>query len=192
MEDGPKVTALALAADAVLSGCPRRLIGVRAAVRPALALAAGAVLSGCLDPGIDCWTRERYQAAARLPGGPIHEVQAGAYRGEVVTEDPDDWWTNARFTGEPCRMEVEHRPGGTWVRTHFLDEAVRLRARMGPGDSPFFTGETADGRAVVLQHRFGRPVSLTLTHYREDGTLSYGACGRWGAPYRECHVGPEQ
>ncbi len=158
----------------------------------ALALAAGAVLNGCLDPGIDCWTRERYQAAARIPDGPIHEVRAGAYLGEVVTENPGNWWTDARFTGEACRMEVEHRPGGTWVRTHFLDEAVRLRARMGPGDSPFFTGETADGRAVVLQHRLGRPVSLTLTRYREDGTLSYGACRPRGEPYRECHAGPEE
>ena len=155
----------------------------------ALILAAGAVLSGCVDPGIDCWTRERYQAAARIPSGPVHEVRAGTYPGEVVTENPDNWWTDARFTGEPCRIQVEHRPDGTYVRTHFLDEAVRLRARMGPGDSPFFSGETADGKPVVLQHHLGRPVSLGLTHYRADGTLSYGACGKRGAPYLECHGG---
>ena len=153
--------------------------------------AAGAALSGCIDPGIDCWTRERYQAAARIPGGPIHEVRAGTFRGEVVTENPDNWWTDARFTGEPCRIEVEHRPDGTYARTHFLDEAVRLRARMGPRDSPFFSGETAGGQAVVLQHHLGRPISLTLTHYRADGTLSYGACAKRGAPYLECH-GPRE
>ena len=32
---------------------------------------------------------------------------------------------------------------------------------------------------------------LTLTHYRADGTLSYGACGKRGAPYLECH-GPRE
>ena len=155
-----------------------------------LALAAGAGLSGC-DPGIDCWTRERDQAAARERSGPIPELRAGTYPGEVVVEDPDNWWTGARFTGQSCRIEVAHRADGTYVRTHFLEAAVRLRARMGPGDSPFFTGETADGEAVVLQHRLGRPVSLTLTHYGVDGTLSYGACGEQDAPYLECHVGPE-
>ena len=154
---------------------------------PALVLAAGAALSGCVDPGIDCWTRERYEAAARTPGGPIHEIRAGTYGGEVVTEDPDNWWTGARFTGEPCRMEIEHRPGGTYARTHFLDAAVALRARMGPGGTPFFSGETTDGKVVVLQHHLGRPVALTLTHYRADGTLSYGACGKREAPFLECH-----
>ena len=157
----------------------------------ALVLAAGAVPGGCADPGIDCWTRGHYQAAAPGPGGPIHEIRTGTYPGEVVIEDPDNWWTGARFTGEPCRMEVEHRPEGTYARTHFLDAAVRLRARMGPGDSPFFTGETADGKPVVLQHHLGRPVSLTLTHYRADGTLDYGACGKRGAPFLECHGGRE-
>ena len=154
---------------------------------PALVLAAGAALSGCVDPGIDCWTRERYEAAARTPGGPIHEIRAGTYRGEVVTEDPDNWWTGARFTDEPCRMEIEHRSGGTYARTHFLDAAVKLRARMGPGGTPFFAGETVDGKVVVLQHHLGRPVALTLTHYRADGTLSYGACGKQEAPFLECH-----
>ena len=152
-----------------------------------LALAAGAAPGGCADPGIDCWTREHFQAAARNPDGPIHEIRAGVYPGEVVTEDPDNWWTDARFTGEPCRIEVEHRPEGTYVRSHFLDAAVSLRTRMGPGDSPFFTGETTDGKPVVLQHHLGRPVSLTLTLYRTDGTLGYRACGKRGAPYLECH-----
>ena len=152
-----------------------------------LVLAAGAVLSGCVAPGIDCWTREHYEAAARIPGGPVPEIRAGTYRGEIVIEDPENWWTGARFTGEPCRMEIEHRPEGTYVRTHFLDAAVRLRARMGPGGTPFFSGETADGKAVVLQHHRGHPVSLTLTHYRADGTLDYGACGNRGAPFLECH-----
>ena len=154
-------------------------------------LAAGAVLGGCVDPGIDCWTREHYEAAARIPGGPIHEIRAGTYPGEVVIEDPENWWTGARFTGEPCRIEIDHRPEGTYTRTHFLDAAVRLRARMGPGDAPFFSGETAGGKAVVLQHHLGRPVSLTLTHYRADGTLDYGACGKQGAPFLECHSGRE-
>ena len=161
---------------------------VKAAV---LALAVGAAPGGCFDPGIDCWNRERYQAAARGPGGPVHEIRAGTHPGEVVVEDPDNWWTGVRFTGESCRMEVEHRPEGTYVRAHFLDAAVRLRARMGPEDSPFFSGETADGRAVVLQHRLGRPVSLTLTRYRADGTLNYGACAEPGAPLLECHGGRE-
>ena len=155
-----------------------------------LALAAGVGSSGC-DPGIDCWTRERDRAAALEWSGPLPEIRAGTYSGEVVVEDPDNWWTGARFTGESCRIEATHRAEGTYVRTHFLEAAVRLRARMGPGDSPFFTGETADGKAVVLQHHLGRPVSLTLTHYRADGTLSYGACGERGAPYLECHVKPE-
>ena len=153
-----------------------------------LTLVAG-VLSGggCVDPGIDCWTRERYRAAARIQSGPIGEIRAGTYPGEVVTENPGNWWTDARFTGEPCRIRVEHRPDGTYASTPFLDEAVRLRARMGPGDSPFFLGETADGQPVVLQHHVGRPIALTLTRYRTDGTLSYGACGKRGTPYLECH-----
>ena len=156
-----------------------------------LALTVGAMLGGCVDPGIDCWTREHYQAAARSPGGPIPEIRAGTYPGEVVIEDPENSWTGARFTGEPCRIEIDHRPEGTYVRTHFLDAAVRLRARMGPEDAPFFSGEMAGGKALVLQHHLGRPVSLTLTHYRADGTLDYGACGKRGAPFLECHGGRE-
>ena len=151
---------------------------------------AGVLLSGgCV--GSDCWTRERVRAASPSQTGPIGEIRAGAYLGEVVTEDPDNWWTNARFTGKPCRIEVEHRPDGTYAQTHFLDAPVWLRARMGPGDSPFFAGETADGKPVVLQHRLGRPVSLTLTTYEADGTLPYGGCGERATPYLECHRSPE-
>lgn len=157
----------------------------------ALALGIGALLGGgCMPHGFDCWTRERHRAAADNQTGPIGEIQAGAYLGEVVTENPGNWWTDARFTGEPCRIQVEHRPDGTYAKTHFMDAAVRLEARMGPGDSPFFSGETADGKAVVLQHRLGRPVALTLTPYEADGTLRYGACGKLGAPYLECHRKP--
>ena len=157
-----------------------------------LVLAAGAALGGCFDPGTDCWNREMYQAATQTSGGgPVHEIRAGTFPGEIAVEDPGNWWTGTRFTGESCRMEVEHRPEGTYVRAGFLDAAVRLRARMGPGDSPFFSGETADGKAVVLQHHRGRPVSLTLTGYRTDGTLNYGACGEREAPFRDCHGGRE-
>ena len=157
-----------------------------------LTLVVGALSGGgCTDPGNDCWTRARYQAAARGQTGPIREVRAGTYRGEVVREDPDNWWTGVQFTGKQCKIAVEHRSDGTYTHTHFMDEAVRLRARMGPGDSPFFSGETADGKAIVLQHHEGRPVSLTLTDYRADGTLNYGACGRREAPFLECHGGRE-
>ena len=98
-----------------------------------LALAAGAALGGCFDPGADCWNRELYQAAAQAPGGgPVHEIRAGTFPGEIAVEDPGNWWTGTRFTGESCRMEVEHRPEGTYVRAGFLDAAVRLGARMGP------------------------------------------------------------
>ena len=146
---------------------------------------------GYADPGSDCWTRARYQAAARSQTGPIREIRAGTYRGEVAREDPANWWTGVRFTGEQCKIAVQHRPDGTYIHAHFMDEAVRLRARMGPGDGPFFSGETADGKAIVLQHHEGRPVSLTLTDYRADGTLNYGACGRREAPFLECHGGRE-
>ena len=154
---------------------------------------AASVLSGggCMDLGFDCWTRDHYRAAARNEAGPIGEIQAGTYRGEVVTEDLGNWATNARFTGKPCRIEVGHRPDGTYAQTHFLGAAVKLQARMGPGDSPFFAGETADGKVAVLQHHLGRPVSLTLTRYEADGTLSYGACGERDTPYLECHRSPE-
>ena len=144
---------------------------------------------GCVwEP--DCWTRDRYRAASQSQMGPITEIQAGTYLGEVVTENPGNWWTDARFTGEACRIQVEHRPDGTYAQTHFMDAAVRLRVRMGPGDSPFFSGETADGKAVVLQHRLGHPVALTLAPYEADGTLRYGGCGERGAPYLECHRRP--
>ena len=159
----------------------------------ALVLAASALSGGgCVDLGFDCWTREHYRAAAPNEAGPIGEIQAGTYRGEVVTEDPGNWATNARFTGKPCRIEVAHRPDGTYAQTHFLNAAVKLQARMGPGDSPFFAGETVDGKVAVLQHHLGRPVSLTLTRYEADGTLSYGACGERETPYLECHRSPEQ
>ena len=156
------------------------------------ALVAVVLLSGCVKLGIDCWTREQYRAASQTQPGRIGEIRAGTYLGEVVTEDPGNWWTDARFTGEPCRIHVEHRPDGTYAQTHFVEGAVKLQARMGPGDSPFFSGETADGKAVVLQHRSGRPVSLTLTPYEADGTLRYGDCGEPGAPYLECHRRPER
>ena len=157
-----------------------------------LTLVFGVLLAGgYVDPGSDYWTRSRYQAAARSQTGPIREIQAGTYRGKVVREDPGNWWTGVRFTDKPCKITVEHRPDGTYTHTHFMDEAVRLRARMGPGDSPSFSGETADGKAIVLQHHEGRPVSLTLTDYRADGALNYGACGRREAPFLECHGGRE-
>lgn len=154
------------------------------------AVAAAVLLGGCVDLG-HCWTKDRYRAAAQGQTGPIGEIRAGAYAGEVVTENPGNWWTDARFTGKPCHIRVEHRADGTYAQTHFLDAVVRLGARMGPGDSPFFSGETADGRAVVLQHHLGHPVSLTLMSYSADGVLPYGGCGERGAPYLECHVAPE-
>ena len=157
-----------------------------------LALTAAALLGGgCENLGFDCWTQERYRAAASNQGGSIGEIQAGTTRGEVVTENPANWWTNARFTGNPCQIQVEHRPDGTYVQADFLDAAVKLHARMGPADSPFFAGETGDGKAVVLQHRLGRPVSLTLMRYEDDGVLSYGGCGQRETPYLECHHNPE-
>ncbi len=158
----------------------------------ALALVAGVLLaSGCMPQGFDCWTRERHRAATDSQTGTIGEIRAGTYSGEVVTENPGNWWTNARFTGKPCRIEVEHRQDGTYAHTHFVDAAVKLQARIGPADSPFFAGETADGKPVVLQHRSGQPIALTLTVYEADGTLRYGGCGSQTAPYLECHRKPQ-
>ena len=155
-----------------------------------LALGWVAVTGGCVDPGFDCWTRERIEAAgAERPQGPVREILEGVAAGEVVVADPANWWTGTRFTGERCRIEVEHRRSGTFVRTRFLDAAAKLEARMGPGDAPSFVGRTADGAAVVLQHHRGRPVSLTLARFEADGTLSYGACGERETPFLECHVG---
>ena len=157
---------------------------------PALmALGWTTVMSGCADPGIDCWTRERIEAAAQAVQGPVREILEGVVAGEVAREDPANWWTGVRFTGEWCGIAVEHRRSGTFVRTEFLEAAAKLEARMGPAGAPFFVGRTADGRAVVLQHHRGRPVSLTLTRFEEDGALSYGACGERETPFLECHVG---
>ena len=47
-----------------------------------------------------------------------------------------------------------------------------MEARLGPGDSPFFRGGASNGRPVVLQHRLGEPVSLAVTGYTKDGTLT--------------------
>ena len=158
-----------------------------------LALGLAAVTGGCADPGLDCWTRERIETAAREAQGPVREVREGVVAGEVVVEDPANWWTGARFTGETCRIEVEHRRSETFVHTRFLEAAAKLEARMGPGSAPFFVGRTADGAAVVLQHHRGRPVSLTLARFEADGTLAYGACGERETPFLECHAGgPEQ
>ena len=104
-------------------------------------------------------------------------------------EDPENWWTGAHFTGEGCRIKVWHQADGTYVETDFVAGGVRLAARMGAQDSPFFTGETRAGRAVVLQHYLGDPVSLTLTYYETDGTLNYASCGKPDGRFIECHVG---
>lgn len=41
-----------------------------------LTLIVGVLLcGGCIDPEINCWTRERYQAAARIQSGPIGEIR---------------------------------------------------------------------------------------------------------------------
>lgn len=158
-----------------------------------LALGWVTVTGGCTDPGTGCWTRERIEAAAQAARGPVREILEGIVAGEVVTEDPDNWWTGVRFTGERCEIGVEHRRTGTFVRAEFLEAAAKLEARMGPADTPFFVGRTTGGRAVVLQHHQGRPISLTLTRFEEDGTLSYGACGKRGTPFLECHAGgPER
>ena len=154
-----------------------------------LALGQAMVVGGCVDPGIDCWTRGRIEAAAQGTQGQVREILEGVVAGEVVTEDPGNWWTGARFTGRRCTVEVEHRRSGTFVQTEFLGEAAKLEARMGPADTPFFVGRTRRGAAVVLQHHRGRPVSLTLTRFEEDGTLSYGACGERETPFLECHAG---
>lgn len=156
-----------------------------------LAVAVGALLAGCVDQRY-CWTKAHYLAAAESPPAPIREIQAGTFPGEVVTENPRNWWTNARFTGKACHILVEHRADGTYAETQFMDAAARLQARMGPGDSPFFAGETADGKAIVLQHHLGRPVSLTLTAYGVDGVLPYGGCGEGSTPYLECQSVPRR
>ena len=154
-----------------------------------LALGWTVAAGGCVDPGLDCWTRERIEAAgAERAQGPVREVREGVVAGEVVVEDPANWWTGARFTGGRCRIEVEHRRSGTFVRMGGMKGAAKLEARMGPGDAPFFIGRTADGAAVVLQHHRGRPVSLTLARFEADGTLGYGACGERETPFLECHA----
>ena len=117
-----------------------------------LALAAGVASSGCVDPGIDCWTREDYRTAVRIPGDPAREIRAGTYRGEVVIEDPDNWWTGAHFTGEACRMEVEHRP----------------RWDVRPNALPGCSGEAAcadrrGGQSVLLRRDGGREVGGPAT-----------------------------
>ena len=157
---------------------------------PALLASGWAIVAtGCTDPGGDCWTRERIEVAAQAAQGPVREILEGIVAGEVVVENPDNWWTGARFTGERCGIKVEHRRTGTFVHTEFLDIEAKLDARLGPADTPFFVGRTEGGQAVVLQHHQGRPVSLTLARFEEDGTLSYGACGKRGTPFLECHAG---
>ena len=155
-----------------------------------LAVGWATVAGGCIDPGGDCWTRGRIEASAQAAAkGPILEIRAGVVAGEVAREDPDNWWTGLQFTGTRCEIEVEHRRAGTYVRTGFLATAAKLEARLGPADAPFFVGRTADGGAVVLQHHQGRPVSLTLTRFEENGDLSYGTCGEDDTPFFECHAG---
>ena len=173
-----------------VSGKPGAIHSRRGRRRVAL-LAFGwvGVTGGCVDPGIDCWTRARIKAAgSERPQGPVREVLEGVVAGEVVVEDPANWWTGGRLTGERCRIEVEHRHSGTFVRMGGMEGAARLEARMGPGDAPFFIGRTVDGAAVVLQHHRGRPVALTLARFEPDERLRYGACGERETPLLECHA----
>ena len=165
--------------------------GAHRTARRGLPLALGVclTLAGCVDPGIRCATRSDYEVRGKTIAHPIEEIEAGVYEGEVVTDDPANWWTGARFTGNTCRIVVEHTTTGTYVKTEFLVEPVRLRARIGGRDSPFFSGETNDDEAVVLQHHRGQPVSVTLTRYEDDGTLRFGGCGERDAPFLECHRG---
>ena len=160
---------------------------MRQAILGALAVTITAItLEGCIDPGHDCWTAERIERQASRSAGPIREIREGPTEGSLLREDPKNWMTGIQDTGQECRIVVEHRDEGTWVDGSFLAEPVRLETRLGHDDSPFFVGRARGGTAVVVQHRDGEVVSLTRTRFEEDGTLSYGACGRSDTPFLEC------
>ena len=172
------MTAAALAAAAVRL----KRITLRAG-----ALLAGCALAGCFDPGFNCWTQERYDRLAR--GAPVLAgVRDGAYPGEVVTENPGNWWTDARFTGQPCSTTIETRDGAVYATVSFLDEPVRLEVPMSSRD--FYMGRAGPDTMLVVQQT-PRGVSATLTEFEPSGELRYGACGRRGGWYRECHPAPD-
>ena len=154
--------------------------------------ALAALLAGCWGQGPwPCDTRDSLQAGS-APEQWHGEIREGRYAGEVVVEDPANLWTGVRFTGRTCTIEAAQRDGRIYVQSTLARGEVELRSRLGPGDSPFAWGETARGEPVVLQHRLGVPVSLTVASYGRDGVLEYGACGDGGRPFRECHRGSQE
>ena len=142
-----------------------------------------AALTGCFDPGFDCWTRERYDRIARS-APPLEGVREGVFPGEVVTENPGNWWTNARFTGRSCWTKIEVRDGAVYATVSILEEPVKLEAPMSSRD--FYMGRAGPDRMLVVQQTPGG-VSATITEFEPSGELRYGACGRRGGWYRECH-----
>ena len=163
---------------------------LRSVLRPLCKTFAGAftvvALTGCFDPGFDCWTRERYDRIARS-APPLEGVREGVFPGEVVTEDPGNWWTDARFTGRSCWTKIEVRDGAVYATVSILEEPVRLEVPMSSRD--FYMGRAGPDRMLVVQQTPGG-VSATVTEFEPSGELRYGACGRRGGWYRECHPPP--
>ena len=144
---------------------------------------AVAALTACTRPPGTCWTAERYEReAAENPK--LVGVRPGRYPGEIVVENPENFWVDARFTGKQCETHIIEEGTGVFAKVSFLQERVELKVPLSTRD--FYLGRVDQDHMLVVQQIPGGAVA-SVVGFDKHGIMNYQDCSPRGAPYRECH-----
>lgn len=144
---------------------------------------AVAALTACTSPPGTCWTAERYEREAAA-NPTLVGVRSGRYPGEIVVENPENFWVDARFTGKQCETHVMEEGTGVFANVSFLQERVELKVPLSTRD--FYLGRVDQGHMLVIQQIPGGAVA-SVVGFDKRGIMAYSDCRRRGSPYRECH-----
>ena len=144
---------------------------------------AVAALTACTRPPGICWTAERYEReAAKNPK--LVGVRPGRYPGEIVVENPENLWVDARFTGKQCETHIIEEGTSVFAKVSFLQERVELKVPLSTRD--FYLGQVDQAHMLVVQQIPGGAVA-SVVGFDKHGIMNYQDCSPRGAPYRECH-----
>lgn len=144
---------------------------------------AVAALTACTRPPGTCWTAERYEREA-ADNPKLVGVRLGRYPGEIVIENPGNFWVDARFTGQSCETHVIEEGTRVFAKVSFLQERVELKVPLSTRD--FYLGRVDHGHMLVLQQIPGGAIA-SVVGFDDNGIMNYQDCRQRGAPYRECH-----
>lgn len=144
---------------------------------------AVASLTACIRPPGTCWTAERYEReAAENPK--LVGVRSGRYPGEIVVENPGNFWVNARFTGKQCETHIIEEGTGVFAKVSFLPKRVELKVPL--SDRDFYLGRVDQEHMLVVQQIPGGAIA-SVVGFDKNGIMDYQDCSHRGVPYRECH-----